>query len=196
MNLKNWIFISGVLFIISSCGETPADSTASANNSTANNTASNAAAVEVVPTAKTSFETKYPAASNVTWAYYEPYSDVDWEWVGWPILDPKDYTVRYNVDGADYYTWYDQDGNWVATVNPVTDYNGLPAAVNNTIKKQFDGYTITSVNKENDKDREAYEIKLEKGSDKMKALITTDGALLKKKGRVDGEKVKEKMDVK
>ncbi|MEO5563063.1 MAG: hypothetical protein ABIR18_06495 [Chitinophagaceae bacterium] len=202
MKLKNWIFISGALFVLASCGEnsttesgTPADSTVSAS---ANDhaTPNNASTVEVIPVAKTNFETKYPSASNVNWTYYEPYSDIDWEWAGWPALDTKDYTVRYNLDGADYYTWYDEDGNWIGTTSVISDFNGLPAPVNSALKKQFAGYTITSVNKENDKNREAYELKLEKGSDKLKALIAADGTVLKKKGTVDGEKVKEKIDVK
>ena len=206
MKLKNWLFISGALFIIGSCGEsstTPGDrdSTASSNTTTAtttdNSTAnSGATTVEVPPVAKTNFESKYPGAANASWTYYEPYSDIDWEWTGWPALDTKDYTVRYNLDGSDYYTWYDQDGNWIGTTTVVTNYSGLPAPVNNAIKREFKDYTITSVNKENDKNREAYEVRLEKGSDKVKALITSDGTVFKKKGSVDGEKVKEKADVK
>jgi len=204
MKLKNWLFISGALFIIGSCGESSTapgdrDSTASSTTTTTtdNSTASSGATnVEVVPAAKTSFESKYPGASNVTWTYYEPYSDIDWEWAGWPALDTKDYAVRYNLDGNDYYTWYDQDGNWVGTTTIVANYSNLPAPVNSAIKREFKDYTITSVNKENDKNREAYEVKLEKGSDKVRALITADGTVFKKKGTMDGEKVKEKTDVK
>jgi Putative beta-lactamase-inhibitor-like, PepSY-like len=210
MKLKNWLFISGAAFIIGSCGESstnPSDkdttstsnttTTTTTDNSTPNpgNTNAGTTNVEVVPAAKTNFESKYPSASNVSWTYYEPYSDIDWTWTGWPALDTKDYTVRYNMDGSDYYTWYDQDGNWIGTTTVVSNSN-LPAPVNNAIKREFKDYTITSVNKENDKNREAYEVKLEKGSDKMTALITSEGTVFKKKGTMKGEKVKEKVDVK
>src|SRR5688572_25686552 len=123
MKLKNWIFISGALFIIGSCGEssTSPDNTDTTSNSTTTTTATDnnnattttgATNVDVPATAKTNFQSKYPAASNVSWGYYEPYSDINWEWTGWPALDTRDYAVRYNLDGNNYYTWYDQDGNW------------------------------------------------------------------------------------
>jgi hypothetical protein len=210
MKLKNWLFISGALIIIGSCGEsstTPGDrdstsasnttTTTTDNSSTSNSGATSGATnVDVIPAAKTNFESKYPSASNVSWGYYEPYSDINWDWTGWPALDTKDYAVRYNMDGSDYYTWYDQDGNWVGTTTVVTNYSNLPAPVNNAIKREFKDYTIKSVNKENDKNREAYEVKLEKGNDKMTALITSDGTVFKKKGTMDGDKVKEKVDAK
>jgi hypothetical protein len=202
MKLKNWIFISGALFIIGSCGESSTDpgNTDSTSNSTTTTTTENSNAgatnVDVPATAKTNFETKYPSASNVRWGYYEPYSDINWEWTGWPALDTRDYSVRYNMDGNDYYSWYDQDGNWIGTTTVVSNHSSLPSPVTNAIKREFKDYTITTVNKENDKDREAYEVKLEKGSDKAVALITADGTIFKKKGTMDGEKEKDKQDVK
>jgi hypothetical protein len=197
MKLKNWIFISGTLIILSSCGEnsttgTTPDSTASA--SAPDNTAVQPANVDVPAATKTSFETKYPGATNVSWNYYgEPYSAIDWEWTAWPSVDEKDYVVRYNWNGSDHYAWYDQDGNWIGSVTTISDHSSLPAAVNNAVKKEFAGYTITAVDKENDKNREAYEIDLEKGDAKAKALIAADGTVLKKKGAEGG---KEKTDVK
>jgi hypothetical protein len=153
--------------------------------------------VEVPAATKTTFETKYPGASDVTWTNYnEPYSTIDWELAGWPAMDANDYVVAYDWNGADYYTWYDQDGNWVGTTSVISDYSTLPSGVNNTLKSKFNGYTVVSADKENDKNREAYELELEKGADKLKVLIATDGTVLKKKGSVDGEKVKEKADVK
>lgn len=190
--------------IISSCGEnsttkeTKTDTTASANLSEPDNTSvSNAKPVEVPPATRTSFETKYPGATDVTWTYYDqPYTSIDWELAGWPAVDQNDYVVAYDWNGSDYYTWYDQDGNWIGTTSVVTDYANLPAGVNGTLKKQFNGYSVVAADKEHDKDREAYELDLEKGSDKLTVLIAADGTVLKKKGTVGGEKVKEKTDVK
>lgn len=204
MKLKNWIFLSGVLIALASCGENSTtetkntDSTASASdNANTNNTSATGKTVEVPAATRTSFESKYPNASNVTWTYYEePYTTIDWEWTGWPTVDANDYMVRYNWDGMDYYSWYDQDGNWIGTTNVITNFSSLPSAVNNTINKQYAGYTVVSADKENDKNREAYEVQLEKGDNKVTALIAADGTVLKKKGTVDGEKVKEKADVK
>lgn len=203
MKLKNLMFCAGSAIILASCGDnsttnTTTNDTTASSNATVGNSDNNTPGrtVEVPPATKASFETKYPNASNVQWTYYdEPYSGIDWEWTSWPAMDDKDYFVRYNWEGTDYYSWYDQDGNWIGSTAPVTNYASLPAAVNSAVSKEFIGYTITSVDKENDKDKEAYEIELEKGSDKAKALIAADGKILKKKGTMDGEKIeKQKAD--
>jgi hypothetical protein len=100
--------------------------------------------------------------------------------------------AKFSANDAYYWVWYNETGDWIGTVAEVTDYSSLPAAVNNTIKTQFPGFTIKSVDKENDKNRTAYEIQMENGEDKMKALIAEDGTVIKKKGKIDGEKIKEK----
>jgi hypothetical protein len=203
MKLRNWIFFAGAVMIISSCGENSTsnetkitDSTASASAET-DNTSTNSKAVEVAPATRTSFETKYPGATDVTWTYYDqPYTNIDWELAGWPALDQQDYMVTYDWNGSDYYAWYDQDGNWIGTTSVVTDYSNLPGPVSNTLKNEFNGYSVVSADREHDKNREAYELELEKGSEKLRALIAADGTVIKKKGTVDGEKQKEKTDVK
>jgi hypothetical protein len=149
--------------------------------------------VELPATVRTGFETKYPHASNVKWNYYQPATvPIEWDWSGWPVIDTTAYTGSFNQDGSDYWVWYDNAGNWIGSVSAVSDYALLPDNVNNTVRSQFPGYTILSVEKENDKKRTVYEIKLEKGNDKMKALIDENGKLIKKKGMVNGEKIKEK----
>jgi len=150
--------------------------------------------VEVMPVIQTKFTEKYPQAKEVEWFKYdntvEPI-DIDWDLSGWTPVDTSLYSATYVIDNNDYWSWYTPSGDWVATVSTVPS-NGLPEAVNKTLESQFPGYTITSVNKENDKNRTAYEIKMEKGEDKMKALIDENGNVMKKKGKENGEKVKEK----
>lgn len=199
MKLKKIIFIAGALIVLAACGEnsTSSETKTDSNASASNNTSVAPPAVEPPSASRTHFETTYPNAANVSWSKYEaPVSDIEWEWTAWPVLDTSDYVVVYSWDGGNYYTWYDEEGNWVGTTGTITNFSSLPAPVSNAVQKQFSGYTITSVDKENDKNKEAYEIKMEKGDDKMKALIAADGTVLKKKGKVDGEKVKEKADVK
>ena len=58
--------------------------------------------------------------------------------------------------------------------------------------RQFPGFTIVSAKKENDKNRTAYEIKLENGDNKVKILADESGKILKKKADINGEKTKEK----
>lgn len=142
---------------------------------------------------KTEFKTKYPNATNETWNRYDPNYDYsyDWDMTGWPKMDTSYYTVKYNWNGDDYWVFYTPDWEWMATVEPVKS-DAVPAAVNKTLNEKYKAYTVESVNKENDKNREAYEIKMVNGADKMKVLIDSKGNVMKAKGNVDGKKVKEK----
>ena len=197
------IFLIGILAALAtSCGESSTKDAGTTDNVSTTTTTMDNRMQETVPVTTTvvipepvkmSFEKKYPNVSNVTWTRYEPVSTFDWEWAGWPSMDTADYMVKYNLDNTDYWSWYDKDNNWVGTVSPVTDFTGLPAKINNSIQSNFPGYTIVSVDKENDKNRTAYEVELTKDGDKMKALIDENGAVLKKKGMMDGKKMKEKM---
>lgn len=153
--------------------------------------------VEPPATIKTSFEAKYPQATNIRWNYHRPdFATVEWDWSGWPVLDTSDYVASYTWDGSEYWSWYDQDGNWVGSVSRVRDYSTLPQAVNNTVTTKYNGYTIVSVDKENDKNRTAYEIQLESGTNKLKLLVDENGKVLKSKTISGDTKTKDKADTK
>ena len=57
----------------------------------------------------------------------------------------------------------------------------LPDAVNMTLNKEYPDYTITEIDKENDKNIEVYEIDLEKGESKVKVKVSPDGTVVKRK---------------
>ncbi|HEX2630558.1 MAG TPA: PepSY-like domain-containing protein [Chitinophagaceae bacterium] len=198
MRLRNVIAIITVTVFAAACGnnstkDSTGNDTLPGDNTAINTNVSPTTQTVIVPEpTQSSFKTKYPTATNVTWNRYEPVSTIDWEWSGWPVMDTADYVAQFNWDGTDYWAWYDENNNWIGTVSTMSDYAGLPAAVNDAVKKNFDGYTITSVSKENDKNRTAYEIKLSKGDDKAVALIGEDGKVWKKKMNTDGVKTKEK----
>lgn len=189
--------------ILMSCGESAGDkdtsrnedTTASMNNETAYNDPSVMAGMreaEAPDPVKKSFTEKYPKANSVSYLQYSNSPDmIDWELSGWPAWDTSYYVVRYNDNGYDNWVFYTPSGEWISTVSTVNNAS-LPAAVNATINREFPGYTIEEISKENDKDRSAFEIKMEKGEDKMKALIDMNGNIMKKKGKVNDEKVKEK----
>jgi hypothetical protein len=196
MQVRNWMLGTAVIAVLASCGnagssENNPDSTGSSSSSETKTTTKK---VEVPEATRTSFEAKYPQAADVIWNYHEPVivTPIAWEWTDWPVIDTNDYVANFKISEDDYWVWYDASGDWIATVAEVNDFSSLPAAVNNTIKTQFPGYTIKSVDKENDKNRTAYEIQMENGEDKMKALIAENGQVLKMKGKVDGEKIKVK----
>jgi hypothetical protein len=196
MKLKNALLVAAVCAFAIACNNEGPTSNATDSSSVANqNTTSETktkTSVEVPATTKTSFEAKYPKVGNVTWTRYVTTDvPIEWDWVGWPVMDDNDYLATFEMDNSNYWVWYDDNGAWIGTVTEVNT-SGLPDAVNSTIKSQFPGFTILSAKKENDKNRTAYEVKLENGSDKMKALIAEDGTLMKKKGTMSGQEVKEK----
>lgn len=199
MRLSKWFAVALCAAITTSCGEnstketTDTDTTTTVGTSTETNASVNTStSIDVPEPTRTAFTTKYPNATNVTWRKYEPVNTIEWDWAGWPVLDTGDYAVSYTWDGSEYWTWYDENNNWIGTVSTVTDHASLPAAVNKTVQTQFPGYTIVSIDKENDKNRTAYEIELSKGDDKAKLLVAENGSVLKKKSVTDGEKSKEK----
>ncbi|HET9431047.1 MAG TPA: PepSY-like domain-containing protein [Chitinophagaceae bacterium] len=198
MRFNKWLIIAICAAFTSSCGENSTKETtvetdtagAAITSESSNQGYETSKSVEVPPATRTSFETKYPNATNVTWRKYEPVSRIEWDWADWPVLDTGDYMVNYTWDGSEYWTWYDEDNNWIGTVSTVTDYAGLPAAVNKTIQSEFAGYTVSAVDKENDKNRTAYEIDLTKGDEQMRVLIDENGKVWKKKNLTTGEKTK------
>ena len=175
----------------SGTGSNSADSASITTENTTSSNTTTKTSVEIPATTRTSFETKYPNASNVTWAHYETDVPIDWQWIGWPTLDESDYVATFGMDNSNYWVWYDDQGNWIGTVTEVNSAS-LPAAINNLIQSQYANYTVTSVKKENDKNRTAYEIKLENGDNKVKLLVDENGKILKKKADINGEKTKEK----
>ena len=193
MKLKSWMLTAAVA-ALAACGNAGSDknNTTDSASTTETNTVTTKTSVEVPATTRTSFKAKYPKATEVSWSHYQTTTiPIEWEWTGWPAMDTSDYVASFNVDGSDYWVWYDDGGDWVGTVTEINN-SGLPAAVNNVIQLQYAGYTVVSAEKENDKNRTAYEIKMENGKDKMKLLIDENGTILKKKGIVNDQKIKEK----
>jgi Protein of unknown function (DUF2874). len=195
------VITAAALALLSSCGNNEGDKTATADSTTTTTTAvtdnTTVSSVEVPATTRTSFETKYPQASNVRWEYHRPgVYDIEWDWSGWPTVDTADYVANFNWEGSDYWAWYDQDGNWVGSVSRVHNNSALPTAVNNTLNSQYKDYTVVTIDKENDKNRTAYEIDLEKGTDKVRILVDENGKILKKKTISGDTNTKEKMNPK
>lgn len=199
MKSKFLMLAAGLSFGMLACNDSAStadeakDTTTVVTTSTENTPVDNNPVVDIPPATRTSFEAKYPNASNVKWSRYKPETDraamdpSDWNY----SLDTSDYEVMFNWNGEDYYAWYD-DGSWIRAASPVKDHSKLPAAVNEAIRNQYADFKIVEVDKEHDKDRTTYEVDLEKGSDKMKVHFDENGKVIKKKGKVNGEKVKEK----
>ena len=178
MRFRNCLAATVTLIFAASCGgnstsdaNTTSDSTTAMNDTAITSTVPIASTVPIPDSIKTSFQAKYPTATNVNWNRYQPMNTIDWEWSGWPAMDSGDYVANFSLDNTENWAWYDNKNNWIGTVSSVKNFENLPAAVSKVVKSNFDGYTITSVDKEFDHKRTAYEIKMEKGTDRMKALI-------------------------
>jgi hypothetical protein len=129
------------------------------------------------------FITQYPNGTNAVWSYYSPNTVIlnDWELLGWRTLDANDYVVRFDMDGENYYAWYDADGTWIGTAYVVNDYTKLPAQIHSSITTNYPGYTISTVNRNFQNDRKAYEVTLKNSENKVVLLMDNDGNILKYK---------------
>ena len=178
---KYLLFFAVAGFTLVSCKENEnketetVDVTTVANEANTAGTAATVSADNVPDTIRTSFMAKYPNATKVTWKKYEPQEDD-----GLSRNEEYWYTT-YSNEGADYTSWYDNQGLWVKTSTKVPGPSSLPDAVNKTINAQYPGYTIDEIDKENDKDMDMYEVKLVKGDQKAKLKILPNGEVFKRK---------------
>jgi hypothetical protein len=185
---RNWISAVACAALLSACGDNSSETTdTTTNTATATTTVAPSETTLTTTTynppdnVRTSFQTKYPNASNVTWSPYKPYDRINWEWTGWPSMDTSYYAVNYTIDNRTHWGWWDRNMNWIGSSSTIEDSTMLPDAVKKTLQKSYTGYRITSIDEENDKNRTAYEIKLEKGTAKARLLIDKNGKILKKK---------------
>ncbi|MEO6584319.1 MAG: PepSY-like domain-containing protein [Ferruginibacter sp.] len=130
---------------------------------------------DVPDTIRTSFTTKYPKIKKAEWYRYQPAVDDEMK------MDEDYYYVRFNNNGTDYTSWFDNRGDWVKTSTIVPGNKNLPNAVNRYINVNYPGYTIEEISKENDKNMDMYEVKLNRGDSKVKLKILPNGKVFKRK---------------
>jgi len=86
------------------------------------------------------------------------------------------------MDGTNYVAYYD-NGSWIRSATMDFDVSKLPSSVKNAINMQYAGYTISDVDREDNKGQVLYEVELVKGNQKCKIHYTADGNVSKKKCR-------------
>ena len=158
-------------------------STTDTSTARADNTA--VVTVEAPAPVRTTFETKYKDATNVTWRMYTPVSTttpMD-EWDYYYDLDTSYYQVNYNWNDLDYMAWYNPKGDWIKSYTKMENNSGLPDAINKVINSKFNGYKITEIEIEDRKKGMSYEVDLESGTDKKKVVFSPSGAILKQKDK-------------
>ena len=182
---KNWMAVVSATLLLSACGDNSTETTYN-DKTTETAPSTNTSPTPVSPeynapdNVRTAFQTKYPNASNVTWSPYKPYDRINWEWTGWPSMDTSYYAVNYTVDNKPHMSWWDKIGSWIGSTSVLEDSAMLPDPVKKTLKNNYTGYKITSIDEENDKNRTVYEIKLEKGDAHARILVDKNGKILKK----------------
>ena len=183
-----YFFVTGCVLTLFSCKDEKKSTVTYTNSDTATVPVTQVAAVsategtivkltaEQVPdSVEMSFQKKYPKALTPVWVKYTPVEDDDMN------MDADYYYVQFMNNGADITSWYDNMGQWVKTSTKISGDARLPDAVNQTINAQYPGYTIESIEKENDKNMEMYKIKLNKGDEKAKLKILPNGEVFKRK---------------
>ncbi len=131
---------------------------------------------------RTSFDTKYPKATKVTWYQYTPDKTQTPDPSVWYYgLDDKDYYVTFNWQDADYIAWYD-NGNWIRSSQNIDNID-LPADVMRAVNTQYPGFRIVDVDLERDNKQELYEVKLVKGDTKWNVHYLANGSVARKKER-------------
>ena len=130
---------------------------------------------EVPDTIEYVFKEKYPKAVSPVWVEYTPVETDELP------MDNSYYYVTFQDRGTDVTSWYNNLGDWVKTSTRIPGDSRLPDAVNKTLNEQYPGYKIEEISKENDKNMDMYEIKLNKGEEKAKLKVLPNGEVFKRK---------------
>lgn len=186
--MKNFVLINTALALLAvSCNSSNDKSTNNADSSAVQTTTSTSTTtrrtVEISPVIQNSFAKSYPMVKDVDWVKYEPVPELeqsDWEMMGWRAPDTSDYSASFVVDSSKYYAWYTPEGDMIGSMTTV-DSTNLPAPVNTSLHSQYVDYNISSVIKLKDKNKTAYQIKLNNGKDKIKILVGENGQIIRKK---------------
>jgi len=119
-------------------------------------------ASKVPPVVLQAFHAKFPAAKQVAWKFKAPTYDAEF------LVNALEVTVKFEADGK-----------WVETESAIPR-SKVPAAVNQTITKQFSGYKVieTQDMQRVGDSRVRYEIHLEDAKAVLKVMFYADGTVI------------------
>lgn len=165
--IKRYLFIlAASLILLASCGTTYS-------------TTSDYRGYDVPASVRTSFSTQYPAATSVTWISNDQVAyPVDRTFLEWPAYN-GDYVVRFNLDGSQYYGWFDANGNWIGSTSALADLTTIPTTITTRIGTDYNGYTISSVNRVYRGDVLTYNVALSRDNSTSYLLFDRDGNLIR-----------------
>jgi len=91
------------------------------------------------------------------------------------------YRLHYTLNGHNYTSYYDKEGNWLETESEI-DESDLPIAISNTLTEKLNDYSIIDIELVKTADTKIlYEIDLKKGDKVYDILINETGKILRKK---------------
>ena len=96
-------------------------------------------------------------------------------------MDNNYYYVTLQDRGNNVTSWYNNLSDWVKTSTRIPGNTRFPDAVNKTLNEQYPGFQIEEISKENDKNMDMYEIKLNKGQEKATLKVLPNGEVYKRK---------------
>lgn len=100
-------------------------------------------------------------------------TDVEWE------LKNEQYKVEFEMENRDYDAWYDMSGNLSRYDEEIKD-DALPAAVMETIKRDFDGFRIDDVEKRTISQEVTYKAELKTLSEEWRVIFKENGEIIEK----------------
>ena len=112
---------------------------------------------------KTAFTQKFPDAKKIRW---------DRE-------NAKEWEAEFKLNGKFRSANFDNEGNWKETEYKIKTAE-IPAAVQQTLTKEFSGYEVEKTEVSETANGKFYEVKLEKDDTEMEIVFSTDGKVLKK----------------
>jgi len=87
---------------------------------------------------------------------YNNATNVEWE------LDGNEYNVEFDISKMEHEIWYNKDGKIVKMEKEIAE-SELPKEIVSTLKNNYDGYDVNSVELKEQNNIKIYEIELKKG---------------------------------
>lgn len=136
------------------------------------------AQVNVPEAAKTAFSQKFPTAKSVKWGEEKEENA------------KAVFEAEFKLNGKESSANFNEKGEWLETELTIKKAD-LPAAVLQTIEKEFAGYKTGEMASVETPGTKAYEIALKKGKEELEVVIDAQGKVIKK---VNAEEEEEEED--
>ena len=119
---------------------------------------------------KAAFTQKFPTAKKAKW---DKENATEWE-------------VEFKMNGKEYSANYTSDGVWKETEYEIKK-SDIPAAVKQTLNKEFNGYDMEESEISETPEGKVYEFALEKNDKDLEVAIAPNGTVVKKEGKKEND---------